>query len=66
MNMIIYVGGSGFSERGQKICTGLILYEQLEIFQKIHGNRIKFDKGVMRQLNIPFGCCTYKHSMENS
>jgi hypothetical protein len=64
MNMIGYVGGRGLSERGQNLCTSLILYRQLKMCQEIHDKRIKVDKGVMllaldQVLGDPWSSLTY-------
>jgi hypothetical protein len=52
--MIINVSGRGFPKRSQNLCTGFISNGKLEVSQKFHGKRIKIDKGVSWQLNIPF------------
>jgi hypothetical protein len=65
MNMIGYVGGRGLLECVQKLGTDLIPYRQLKMHKKKHGKRIKVNKGLTRQLNIPFCCSTCKCSLKN-
>jgi hypothetical protein len=64
--MIKNMSGRGFPKRSQNTYIGFVSNGQLEVSKKFHGKRIKVEKGISRQFNIPFYRQPYEHSMENS